>query len=256
MLIPSTKEHVSAFFAAYGISGTDRDKLPDIYVEGIDDYLVNWAVLKKQYRKRKPDPLKTDCLTVEKANHTEKEDEVLYVSDTGIRVTKKTKRKTYVPLTLPPIEFEEDENGNKTGVVPSDAVAALISTIPKGKVSSKSRIKDLLTIIYSLFHPGYPIDTESNWEGYADDGSPYEYGYRLNTYRVVSDQGEIYGNGMNWRYRSKTRSRRWDSESLSAEGVPTYEANYRCYVTNLDEWEYDFADLFVTVESKRHDKDY
>lgn len=253
MLLIETQEQISAFNAADRVVGHDRDRLPKIHIEGIREISTNWDVLKKQYRKRKPDPQKVNCLFVGESSRFEK-DTVLYRTESGIRVVKEENRKSFVPLLLPPPDFVE-EDGRKTGIVPQDAIAAVISAVPKGKVVTKSRVTDFLIIIYSAYMGTIPYDTETNWEGYARYSNEInEYGYGLHPHRLVSDQGEINGNGMSWRYRGSTRSRRYDADILRHEGVPTFEDNYRCYVDDLEKWEYDFDDLFVAVDKKRSDE--
>ena len=143
-----------------------------------------------------------------------------------------------------------EEDGKRIGVVPQDAITAVVSAVPKGCVVTKSRAKDFLVIVYTLYYGNIPFDTEKNWEGYRLNDT--DYGYSLNHHRLVSDEGEINGNGMSWRYRGKTWNRRRDAETLSHEGIPTFEANYRCYVDSLEKWEYDFDDLFVVVEKERN----
>ena len=256
MLLVVTNEHNSAFFAAERAVGYNRDDLPDIHIEGIKEIIIDWDALKRQYRKKKPDPQKVECISTEDVCDSE-EDEVLYKGENGIRVFKEMEKKSFVPLLLPPVEIVE-EDGKKKGIVQQDAIAAVISAVPKGSVVTKSRVKDFLVIIYSMYLGNIPFDTETTWEGYARYCDEYkEYGYDLHPHRLVSDQGEIYGNGMSWRYRSRTCGRRHDAETLSHEGIPTFEENYRCYVYDLEEVEYDFDDIFVAVEKERRtDPDY
>ena len=249
MLLISTDSHDSAFSAAQRAIQRNLDQIPDIYIEGIEEFTINWDVLKKQYRKRKPDPQKVSCVSIGGICKIKK-DEVLYESKNGIRVVKEEKKKSFVPLLLPPPEIVEEE-GKKTGIVPQDAIAAVISTVPRGKVVTKSRVKDFLVIVYSMYFDDIPYDAEANWAGYARYCHDFnEYGYYLYPHRLVSDQGEVYGNGMDWRYRGNTRSRRRDAEILSHEGVPTFENDYHCYVDGLEEREYDFDNLFVAIEKK------
>lgn len=248
MLLAWTQEHIAAFVAADRIVGCNRDKIPNIHIEGIKEVVIDWSALEKQYRKRKPDPQKVNCIFWKDTCSIEK-DEELYKSESKVRVIREGMKKSFVPLQLPPPDIIE-KDGKRIGVVLQDAITAVISAVPKGCVVTKSRAKDFLVIVYTLYYGNIPFDTEKNWEGYRLNDT--DYGYSLNHHRLVSDEGEINGNGMSWRYRGKTWNRRRDAETLSHEGVPTFEANYRCYVDSLEKWEYDFDDLFVVVEKERN----
>ena len=156
--------------------------------------------------------------------------------------------KLYKPLLLPPLE-RSNIQGKVVGFVSPEAIIELVSAIPKGKVASCKRISAIASFIYSCLYKFDSIEAESCWFDY-NEHYRHDTMYIMHNHRVVTEHGEICGNG-EVTGRCKTFRRRNDAEVLQAEGVPTYDNSYRCYVNYLKQYQYDFSDLFIGIREAR-----
>ena len=178
--------------------------------------------------------------TSEKSSKKE-DDGVIFSSESGAKVSRWSKPKLYKPLILPALKSDED-----TAVISKEAIASIISTIPKGKVATIGRVKSILFGIYACSTANTNIDVSSNWDEYKEATGMWIYA--INSHRVVSDNGEINGNGMSAK-KEKVALRRKDMKKLNEEGIQTIEKNSKCLVENLSDVEYDFSDLIVAIEN-------
>ena len=144
------------------------------------------------------------------------------------------------PEGLKPIILPSYEDG-----VPAAAYAAVITTIPKGKVATIGQIQDIVA-------EAYGDEDHSSWSDYYDSLGKISvwgqgFAYTLHEHRVVDDNGEILGLG--GRYgRSKPIQAEYDAEQLRREGVPYLTKKNRWYVKDLKKHRFDFDDVVLMVK--------
>lgn len=138
------------------------------------------------------------------------------------------------PIILPP--YEDDK-------IPPAAYAAVITTIPKGKVATINQILDIVA-------EAYGDDYHVSWPEYYDSLGEISvwglgFAYTLHEHRVVDNNGEILGLG--GRYgRARPEQAQADANDLYREGVPyVKQKNNRYYVKDLEKHLFDFSDVLI-----------